>query len=79
MMLKSASLEMRRSHPKSIIVGLHPGTVDSRLSQPFQSCVPPTKLFTPSFSAKKLVHVIENLTPEDTGKLWAWDGTEISY
>ncbi len=77
MMIKTASIEMARRYKKSIIVGIHPGTVDSDLSEPFQSNVEEGKLFTPEFSTGKMLEVLNGLEPEDTGKLFAWDGKEI--
>ncbi len=35
-------------------------------------------LFTPEFSAKKMLEVIEKLDPSDSGKVFAWDGEEIN-
>jgi hypothetical protein len=58
-------------------VGLHPGTVDSDLSKPFQSNVQQNKLFTPAFSAASLLDVVDRLTLDDSGKCFAWDGQEI--
>ena len=55
----------------------HPGTVDSDLSKPFQGNVAKGKLFTPEYSAQQLLSVLENLTPAQTGKCFAWDGQEI--
>ena len=46
MLIKTASIETRRTNKQAIIVGLHPGTVDSQLSKPFQTRVPEHKLFT---------------------------------
>lgn len=77
MMLKTLSIEMRRINKQSIIIGLHPGTVKSHLSKPFQKNVKPDKLFTAEFSAEKLLEVIQNKTTEDSGKIFAWDGQEI--
>ncbi len=77
MILKNAAIETTRKHPKSIIVGLHPGTVDSDLSKPFQGHVPDGQLFTPDHSASCLLNVINSLTPEHTGKCFDWDGKEI--
>jgi NAD(P)-dependent dehydrogenase (short-subunit alcohol dehydrogenase family) len=37
MLLKNFAIEMARTHPKAVIAGLHPGTVDTELSRPFQS------------------------------------------
>jgi NAD(P)-dependent dehydrogenase (short-subunit alcohol dehydrogenase family) len=77
MIIKNSAIEMTRRNKKSIIVGLHPGTVDSNLSKPFQRGVPNGKLFTPHFSATNLMSVLLNLNIEDTGKCFAWDGHEI--
>ncbi len=77
MVLKTISIEMAMRQKNTIIVGLHPGTVDSQLSKPFQGNVPDRQLFTPEYSAEKLISVIDRLTPSDSGKVFAWDGLEI--
>ena len=79
MILKNAAIEINRRHKQAIVVGLHPGTVDSALSKPFQGSVAQDKLFTPEFSAQKLLQVIDKLTIEDTGKTFAWDGQVIPF
>ena len=76
--IKNFSIEIKRSNPNSIFVGLQPGTVKSNLSKPFQKNVNSKNLFSPDYSAKKLLDVISNLSIEDTGKLFAWDGEEIN-
>lgn len=77
MLLKTLAIEHKRTMPQSIIVGLHPGTVDTGLSKPFQRHVPAEKLFTPAQSAAYLIDVIDELNPQDSGKVFAWDGQEI--
>ena len=77
MIIKNAAIEIRRRNRQAVIVGLHPGTVDGNLSKPFQGNVPDGKLFTPEYSAQKLLCVLENLTPDHSGKCFAWDGEEI--
>lgn len=77
MVIKTAAIEMNRFHKNAIVVGLHPGTVDSHLSKPFQKNVPAEKLFTAEFSAAKLLEGLSNLTLNDSGKCFAWDGEEI--
>lgn len=77
MIIKNAAIEVRRSNKQARIVGLHPGTVDSNLSKPFQGNIANGKLFTPDYSAKKLFEVLEQLSPEQTGKCFAWDGKEV--
>lgn len=77
MIIKTSSIEIARSNTNAVIVGMHPGTVDSNLSKPFQSNIPNEKVFTPNFSAKKIIEVIQELTPKQSGKCFAWDGKEI--
>lgn len=79
MVIKTASIEATRRNDQSIIIGLHPGTVDSDLSKPFQSFVPEGKLFDATFSAAQLLDVMAQRRSKDTGKLYAWDAQEIEY
>ena len=77
MLIKTISIELARTRPEAICVGLHPGTVDTGLSKPFQRNVRPEKLFSADTSASHLLHVLDNLDPADTGRCFAWDGAEI--
>lgn len=77
MIVKTAAIETSRRNKNAIIVGLHPGTVDSQLSKPFQANVPQGKLFTPEYSAQCLLKVMDNLAVEDSGNCYAWDGQRI--
>lgn len=77
MMIRNLSIEWSRKNDKSIIVALHPGTVDTTLSQPFQSNVPAGKLFDSDRAARQLLDVLDGLKPAQSGKIFAWDGAEI--
>ena len=79
MVIKTLSIELARRNGNALCVGLHPGTVDTVLSKPFQSGVPETKLFTAARSARHLLTVLENLAPENSGCLYAWDGSQIRF
>jgi len=79
MLLANFAIELGRSHPDAIVAGLHPGTVDTGLSEPFQRGVPPEKLFTPEKSATRLLQVLDGLTPEQSGRIFAWDGQPIPW
>lgn len=78
MLLRNFAIELGRSHPRAIVAGLHPGTVATALSEPFQKGVPPERLFTPEVSAGHLVRVIGELQPDDSGHVLAWDGSRIA-
>ena len=79
MILRTASIEMQRRFKESCVIGLHPGTVETALSEPFRSNVKDEKLFSPSYAAECLLNVINNVSPEHSGKIFAWDGEEIPY
>ncbi|WP_338401863.1 SDR family NAD(P)-dependent oxidoreductase [Vreelandella salicampi] len=79
MLLKTASMELKRLNQQSIILCLHPGTTDTELSKPFQTRVPEDKLFTPDFVARSLIDVMAKRTPEDTGSFWDWAGKPIEW
>ena len=75
--IRTFSIELARSHPRLTLVGLHPGTVDTRLSAPFQRSVPEGQLLTPADSAARLLKVLDALTPSDSGGCFDWAGTRI--
>ncbi|PWE16745.1 short-chain dehydrogenase [Marinicauda salina] len=76
--LKTCSIELARKRPEALCVGLHPGTVDTALSAPFQRNVPETKLFTPAYSAERLLSVIDGLDAAATGRVFDWAGEEVA-
>ena len=79
MIIKTLSIEVARNNKNAMIIGLHPGTVDTNLSKPFQGNVSNDKLFTPEYSISKMVEVMNNLSPDDSGNCFAWDGKRIEF
>lgn len=77
MILRNLSIELARTHPQAVVAGLHPGTVDTGLSAPFQRGVRSDRLFSADQSADYLLDVIDGLTPADSGGVFAWDGVRI--
>ena len=78
MMIRTLAIELARTRPEAVCVALHPGTVDTGLSQPFQRGVPSGQLFTPQRSAEAMLAVLAGLTPADSGGCFAWDGQRIA-
>ncbi|KAF8096110.1 hypothetical protein N665_0317s0016 [Sinapis alba] len=76
---KNVSVELGRRKDPVVCILLHPGTVDTDLSRPFQRNVPEGKLFTKEYSVQKLLHIINNAKKQDNGKFFAWDGQEIPW
>lgn len=77
MIIKTLAIEHGRQFKDSVIIGLHPGTVDTDLSKPFQGNVPDSQLFTPQYSAQKLLTVIDALSPRDSGYIFDWAGKRV--
>jgi NAD(P)-dependent dehydrogenase (short-subunit alcohol dehydrogenase family) len=77
MLVKTLALELARGRPGALCVALHPGTVDTGLSRPFQRGVPQDQLFAPARAARYLLDVISNLGPTESGGCFAWDGQRI--
>lgn len=75
---KTVSVEFGRKDNIACVL-LHPGTVDTDLSRPFQRNVPEGKLFTREFSVQRLLSVIDSVKKGDNGKFFAWDGQEIPW
>ncbi|AWK88303.1 SDR family NAD(P)-dependent oxidoreductase [Azospirillum thermophilum] len=78
-LVRTAAIELARTRPEAVCVTLHPGTVDTGLSKPFQAGVAADRLFPPERSAACLLAVLNGLTPADSGGLFAWDGQRIPY
>ena len=79
MVMKNTAIETGRFNRNSIFVSLHPGTVDSKLSDPFKKNVKPEKLFTAEFSVNKLLSILADLEIKDSGGFFAWDGKKIPF
>lgn len=62
---------------KAMAVALHPGTVKTGLNREFWESTPGDRLFSPQFSAEKLIDVINVVSVKGRGKCWDWEGKEI--
>ncbi|MET3762612.1 SDR family NAD(P)-dependent oxidoreductase [Sphingomonas sp. UYEF23] len=79
MLVRTIAIEERRRNDRAIVVALHPGTVDTALSKPFQGNVQPGRLFDTERAALQLLDVIEELKAPDTGKLFDFEGKEVPF
>jgi NAD(P)-dependent dehydrogenase (short-subunit alcohol dehydrogenase family) len=79
MLVRTLAIEERRRNDRAIVVALHPGTVDTALSRPFQSNVQPGRLFDPERAALQLLDVIEELKVSDSGKQIDFEGEEVPF
>lgn len=58
---------------------LHPGTVNTDLSKPYQHGVPKDKLFSVEYSVGKLLNVIDNASIRDSGRFMDYAGKDIIF
>jgi NAD(P)-dependent dehydrogenase (short-subunit alcohol dehydrogenase family) len=79
MFIKTTSIEYKRTCPQTIVVALHPGTTDTKLSLPFQRNVPPEKLFSVDRTVSQLLKVIDGLESSDSGEFFSWDGSKLPW
>jgi NAD(P)-dependent dehydrogenase (short-subunit alcohol dehydrogenase family) len=75
-LVHTASIEVARTHPQSILVALHPGTVDTALTAAHAGGHPTV---TPDKAAANLLAVLDRLTPADTGGFFDWKGETIPW
>lgn len=79
MLVRNLAIEERRRNDRAIVVALHPGTVDTALSHPFQGNVQAGRLLDPERAALQLLDVIEGLKVPDSGNLFDFEGKEIPF
>lgn len=79
MLVRTIAIEEKRRNDRAIVVALHPGTVDTALSKPFQGNVQPGRLFDTERAALQLLDVIEGLKAPDSGKLFDFEGKEVPF
>jgi len=79
MMLKTFSVELNRKAHPSAIIAYHPGTTDTRLSEPFQRNVPKHALFSREQSAQYLLSVFDQTTIDGEMHYVDWKGEKIDW
>jgi NAD(P)-dependent dehydrogenase (short-subunit alcohol dehydrogenase family) len=75
MFLQTAAIEIARRRPQAVIAALQPGTVRSRLSQPFVG----QEGVDPETAARKLLEVIDKLTPSGRAYFVDHEGQVIPW
>ena len=79
MLIRTLAIEHRRTRPFGLCIALHPGTVDTALSAPFQPNVPAGRLAAPDQAAASLLSAIDTLGPDANGGFFAWDGSAVPW
>jgi NAD(P)-dependent dehydrogenase (short-subunit alcohol dehydrogenase family) len=76
MLIKTAAIEFARTKPHAILIALHPGTVTSKLSQPFRG----EQIGRPAHAAvNDMFEVIKSLERADSGTFIAYSGERLPW
>ena len=76
MMISNLSIELQRANQENIVIGMHPGTVKSNLSEPFLRHVK-HNVFSPKESVELMLQVISKINHKDSGKCFDFSGKVI--
>ena len=74
--IKTSSIEQKRLNKNLIMVSVHPGTVNTKLSSPF---IGKRKVQTPSEAATKIINLLETLTLKDSGLFFDYNKNIIPF
>jgi NAD(P)-dependent dehydrogenase (short-subunit alcohol dehydrogenase family) len=76
-LVHTAAIELARRNRAAICVVLHPGTVQTRLSQPFAKSG--LKVREPAVAAQELLAVVDGLTADQTGGFFDHRGQMVPW
>lgn len=74
--VRTASIELARTHPLSVLLALHPGTVATSLSEKYSGNHARTE---PVESARSMLSVLDGRDAAETGRFYAYDGQPIEW
>ena len=77
MFIRNIAIEWQRKNAQSVVVALHPGTVETKLSAPFKGN-PAHERFAPARAAADMLGVLSGLKPEQSGQIFAYDGSVVA-
>jgi len=77
MFIRNIAIEWQRKNAQSVVVGLHPGTVETQLSAPFKGN-PAHERFVPARAAADMLSVLAGLNPAQSGQIFAYDGSVVA-
>lgn len=75
-LVRTASVEAARTHPQSVFVALHPGTVETGLAPALRAG---HASVSAEVAAGNLLRVMEGLRPEASGGFYDWKGEVVPW
>lgn len=74
--IRTASIELGRTHPEAACVALHPGTVQTPFTEKYLGRHPSVPA---SEAAENLLAVMDRMTAADTGQFYDWAGKQVPW
>ncbi|MFZ6719865.1 SDR family NAD(P)-dependent oxidoreductase [Undibacterium sp. Ji49W] len=76
MLVKTAAIELKRNQPNAVLFAMHPGTVNTALSQPFRGA----SIGRPvSQAASEMLAVINSIQPAQSGEFYTYAGEALPW
>ncbi len=76
-LVRTAAIELKRSHPEALCVAIHPGTTDTSLSAPFSKAG--LSVQTPEAAAAAIVTCLDGLAPDASGGFFDRSGERMPW
>ena len=76
-LVKTAAIELKRRNPQALCVAIHPGTIDTALSQPFAKTG--LSVRPPAEAAADLLGILPGLTTAHSGALVDYKGQTLPW
>jgi len=74
-MIRTAAVEVARSHPYAVLAAVHPGTVATRFTAGF----PEHDKVAPDVAAANILAVLGGLTAAQSGRFYDWSGAVVPW
>ena len=74
--VRTAAIELTRTHREAICVAIHPGTVMTPFTEQYLGRHPAVE---PARAADNIVHVLNKLTARDSGNFYDWKGEVVPW
>jgi NAD(P)-dependent dehydrogenase (short-subunit alcohol dehydrogenase family) len=76
MLVKTASIELKRTAPNTIVIALHPGTVNSKFSKPFGG---ETKGRPADLACREMLQTIDALEARQSGQFLSYNAEVLPW
>lgn len=74
--VRTAAIELARTHPQAACVALHPGTVETEFTRKYLGRHPSVPA---TVAATNIFNVLDALSAEDTGQFFDWAGKPVAW